>query len=144
MATFEMSTKEILLLKPVQRIPQYRLLLQDYLRHLREDSEDYCDTVHALEIVSEVAEHANNTMKISDNFAKLLSIQNSIIGGHEIIKPSRMFIKEGELMKLSRKGMQPRYFILVTIFANFSLRKFKMCFPFVFHLLFLVLNCIIF
>ncbi|XP_044535099.1 FYVE, RhoGEF and PH domain-containing protein 6 [Gracilinanus agilis] len=32
------------LLKPVQRIPQYRLLLTDYLKNLLEDSADYRDT----------------------------------------------------------------------------------------------------
>lgn len=100
------------MLKPVQRIPQYRLLLQDYLHHLPEDSSDYEDTVTALGIVSEVADHANETMKQGDNITKLISIQNSIYGHHEVIQPGRVFIKEGELMKLSRKIMQPRWFIL--------------------------------
>ncbi|XP_013785067.1 uncharacterized protein LOC106469148 [Limulus polyphemus] len=100
------------MLKPVQRIPQYRLLLQDYLHHLPEDSLDYEDTVIALEIVSQVADHANETMKQGDNITKLMSIQNSIYGHHEVIQPGRVFIKEGELMKLSRKIMQPRWFIL--------------------------------
>jgi FYVE/RhoGEF/PH domain-containing protein 5/6 len=113
----KLSVKHFML-KPVQRLPQYRLLLQDYLRHLNDTSDDYLDTINALNIVSQVAEHANNTMKFGDNVSKLLSIQNSIIGRNEIIKPGRMFIKEGELMKLSRKGMQERCFILVRIFFN--------------------------
>ena len=115
------------MLKPVQRIPQYRLLLDDYLKHLNPDSCDYLDTCNALQIVSQVAEHANNSMKSNENISKLLSIQNSIIGGTEIIKPGRVFIKEGELMKLSRKGMQERWFILVIIalvvyFQNFLIK----------------------
>ncbi|CAG2119809.1 unnamed protein product, partial [Medioppia subpectinata] len=100
------------MLKPVQRLPQYRLLLQDYLSHLAPDSPDYEDTCRALTIVSQVAEHANNSMKNNENISKLLSIQNSIIGGTEVIRPGRVFVKEGELMKLSRKGMQDRWFIL--------------------------------
>ncbi|XP_054153174.1 rhoGEF domain-containing protein gxcJ-like [Oppia nitens] len=101
------------MLKPVQRIPQYRLLLQDYLNHLSDESDDYADTCCALKIVSQVAEHANNSMKCNENLQKMLSIQQSIITGKcEVIKPGRVFIKEGELMKLSRKGMQERYFIL--------------------------------
>lgn len=51
------------MLKPIQRIPQYRLLLQEYLHHLVESSKDYQDTVAALQIVSEVANHANDSMK---------------------------------------------------------------------------------
>ncbi|XP_013776366.1 uncharacterized protein LOC106461121 [Limulus polyphemus] len=100
------------MLKPVQRIPQYRLLLQDYLHHLHIDSPDYEDTVAALEIMSQVADHANETMKQEDNLSKLITIQNRIFGHHEVIRPGRVFIKEGELMKLSRKIMQPRWFIL--------------------------------
>jgi FYVE/RhoGEF/PH domain-containing protein 5/6 len=51
------------LLKPVQRLPQYRLLLEDYLKHLHPDSPDFDDTANALRIVSDAAEHANNTVK---------------------------------------------------------------------------------
>ena len=51
------------LLKPVQRLPQYRLLLDDYLRHLHPDSQDFDDTTNALRIVSEAADHANDTVK---------------------------------------------------------------------------------
>ncbi|XP_042549261.1 FYVE, RhoGEF and PH domain-containing protein 6 [Dipodomys spectabilis] len=100
------------LLKPVQRIPQYRLLLTDYLNNLLEDSGDYRDTQDALAVVIEVANHANDTMKQGDNFQKLMQIQYSLNGHHEIVQPGRVFLKEGILMKLSRKVMQPRMFFL--------------------------------
>jgi FYVE/RhoGEF/PH domain-containing protein 5/6 len=51
------------MLKPVQRLPQYRLLLEDYLKHLDPDGDDFDDTTTALRIVSEVAEQADNTIK---------------------------------------------------------------------------------
>ena len=51
------------MLKPVQRLPQYKLLLEDYLRHLAHDSADFDDTTAALKIVSDAAEHANNTIR---------------------------------------------------------------------------------
>ncbi|XP_036618040.1 FYVE, RhoGEF and PH domain-containing protein 6 [Trichosurus vulpecula] len=100
------------LLKPVQRIPQYRLLLTDYLNNLLEDSADYRDTQDALAVVIEVANHANEIMKQGDNFQKLMQIQYSLSGHHEIVQPGRVFLKEGTLMKLSRKVMQPRMFFL--------------------------------
>ncbi|KAA8580344.1 hypothetical protein FQN60_005879, partial [Etheostoma spectabile] len=77
------------LLKPVQRIPQYQLLLTDYLKNLPEDSEDYKDTQAALSIVKEVANHANDIMKQGDNFQKLMQIQYSLNGHHEIVQPGR-------------------------------------------------------
>uniref|UniRef100_A0A9J8AMH8 FYVE, RhoGEF and PH domain containing 6 n=1 Tax=Cyprinus carpio carpio TaxID=630221 RepID=A0A9J8AMH8_CYPCA len=100
------------LLKPVQRIPQYQLLLTDYLKNLPEDSSDYKDTQTALSVVKEVANHANDIMKQGDNFHKLMQVQYSLNGHHEIVQPGRVFLKEGTLMKLSRKVMQPRMFFL--------------------------------
>ncbi|XP_069018551.1 FYVE, RhoGEF and PH domain-containing protein 6-like [Embiotoca jacksoni] len=100
------------LLKPVQRIPQYQLLLTDYLKNLSEDSEDYKDTQAALAIVKEVANHANDIMKQGDNFQKLIQVQCRLNGHQEIVQPGRIFLKEGVLMKLSRKVMQPRMFFL--------------------------------
>ncbi|XP_039989502.1 FYVE, RhoGEF and PH domain-containing protein 6-like isoform X2 [Xiphias gladius] len=100
------------LLKPVQRIPQYQLLLTDYLKNLNEDSDDYKDTQAALALVKEVANHANDIMKHGDNFQKLIQVQCSLNGHHEIVQPGRIFLKEGVLMKLARKVMQPRMFFL--------------------------------
>ena len=65
---FEKSPKcrklkiEHFLLKPVQRLPQYKLILEEYLKQLEEDNEDYKDTREALKIVSDVLKHANNTI----------------------------------------------------------------------------------
>ena len=50
------------LLKPVQRFPQYKLLLTDYLKHLTKDAEDYEDTVKALEIVTDLLKNANDVI----------------------------------------------------------------------------------
>jgi len=52
------------MLKPVQRIPQYRLLLEDYLCHLSETSPDRDDTHTALSIVRDVADHANRSIQL--------------------------------------------------------------------------------
>lgn len=51
------------MLKPIQRIPQYRLLLESYLKNLDENSIDYSDTTSALAIVCDVANHANKSIK---------------------------------------------------------------------------------
>ncbi|XP_046583050.1 LOW QUALITY PROTEIN: FYVE, RhoGEF and PH domain-containing protein 1-like, partial [Haliotis rubra] len=100
------------MLKPIQRIPQYKLLLQDYLKNLPIDSPDYKHTEVALTIVSEVADHANESMRHGDTVQKLLEIQHSLIGQFEVIQPGRNLIKHGELQKSSRKELQPRMFYL--------------------------------
>ena len=51
------------LLKPVQRLPQYKLLLESYLKHLSPTSEDYKHATEAHSIVSKAATHANEQIK---------------------------------------------------------------------------------
>ncbi|KAK1804396.1 hypothetical protein P4O66_020425, partial [Electrophorus voltai] len=95
------------MLKPIQRLPQYQLLLSDYLKNLNENSPDYKNTKAALSIVKGVTNHANESMKQGDNFQKLMQVQCRLTGQHEIVQPGRVLLKEGTLMKLSRKVMQP-------------------------------------
>jgi FYVE/RhoGEF/PH domain-containing protein 5/6 len=57
------------MLKPVQRIPQYRLLLEDYLRHLSQTSPDWDDTRAALKIVRDVADHANRSIQLGVSYS---------------------------------------------------------------------------
>jgi len=101
------------MLKPVQRLPQYKLLLEDYLKHQGENSIDFDDTTEALRIVSDAASAANNCMKTGDQFQKMLRLQ-ARVGDYELIQPSRELVKEGELMKISRNEIVPRYFILLS------------------------------
>ena len=91
-------------LKPIQRLPQYKLLLEDYLRHLDTNNVDYDDTAVALTIVTQAAHHANETIKqtvsggslkgsiqihiLQDKFQKMLDLQ-SRLGDHEIILPGK-------------------------------------------------------
>eukprot|EP00731_Ephydatia_muelleri_P001722 Em0001g1722a len=51
------------MLEVVQRIPRYKLLLADYVKHLPLDSPDRKPSETALEIISQVALHVNDTMK---------------------------------------------------------------------------------
>lgn len=51
------------MLKPVQRLPQYRLLLEQYSKNLSPSSEDYGNAIEALDVVTKAAEHANDKMR---------------------------------------------------------------------------------
>ncbi|XP_066922382.1 FYVE, RhoGEF and PH domain-containing protein 6-like [Clytia hemisphaerica] len=102
------------LLKPIQRIPSYRLLLKEYLKHLPDDNVDYNDIKESVAIVSDVANHINESMKEGEKFQEVLRIQSQIENRNDIIKPGRFLIKEGMLLKLSRKELQQRTFILFT------------------------------
>ena len=50
------------LLKPVQRLPQYKLLLADYVKHLENEGEDYQDSLHALQMITDLLKNANDVI----------------------------------------------------------------------------------
>ncbi|XP_056254932.1 FYVE, RhoGEF and PH domain-containing protein 5 isoform X2 [Seriola aureovittata] len=101
------------LLQVIVRVLQYRMLLTDYLNNLSPDSKEYEDSQAALVIVSEVADQANDNLKQGENLLRLVHIEYSVKGKRDLLKPGRMFVKEGTLMKVSRKSRQPRHLFLM-------------------------------
>ncbi|XP_023852095.1 FYVE, RhoGEF and PH domain-containing protein 5-like [Salvelinus sp. IW2-2015] len=101
------------LLQVIVRVLQYRMLLTDYLNNLSPDSKEYEDTQAALVIVSEVADQANENLKQGENLLRLVHIEYSVRGKRDLLKPGRVFVKEGTLMKVSRKSRQPRHLFLM-------------------------------
>ena len=97
-------TLENELIYPIQRIPRYKLLLEEYLKNLPHKSFDREETEQSLSIISEAADHVNNSMEDVDKFRKILEIEGRISDGlkkETLVKPSRVFIKEGELHVMS-------------------------------------------
>ncbi|KAI6646682.1 FYVE, RhoGEF and PH domain-containing protein 6-like [Oopsacas minuta] len=103
------------LLGIVQRIPRYKLLLEQYIKHLPEDSTDGEDSEKALALITEVAVHVNENLRQMDNFKKMVDVLNKIDGdvANLFVEP-RQFVKGGELKKVCRKGQQMRAFFLFT------------------------------
>lgn len=92
-----------LLITPIQRIPRYKLLLEELKQNTKPNQDDYTSLTEAVHNVTEIATHINEHVRDHENFLKCLSIQN-ILGedGPKIVAPGRKFIKEGQLLKVSR------------------------------------------
>ncbi|XP_072050566.1 FYVE, RhoGEF and PH domain-containing protein 4-like isoform X3 [Amphiura filiformis] len=91
------------MLEPVQRIPRYELLLKDYLKRLPQESLDRKDAEEAMTRIAQAAHHSNDMMKTTDQFQKLLKL-NEKIEGEDIIDPSRQLLKEGKIVKIAARG----------------------------------------
>ena len=76
------------------------------------DHPDYGNAQRALQVVSSVADHANNTVREGDSFLRLYAIQEQLMVRRELIRPGRVLLKEGDLFKQSRKELQVRRFVL--------------------------------
>ncbi|XP_077054378.1 FYVE, RhoGEF and PH domain-containing protein 5b isoform X1 [Siphateles boraxobius] len=100
-------------LQVIVRILQYRMLLTDYLNNLSPDNREFENTQDALVVVSDVAYHANDSLKNGADLLRLVHIEHSVLGLTDLLQPGRVFVKEGTLMKVSRKCKQPRHLFLM-------------------------------
>jgi hypothetical protein len=86
-----------LLIMPVQRIPRYKILLENLLKQTPEDHGDYENLKKAIELINECAllhnekiRETNNMIKVQQ-IAKFLKMENLAI-------PGRFLIREGDCM----------------------------------------------
>jgi FYVE/RhoGEF/PH domain-containing protein 5/6 len=104
-----------LLIQPVQRIPRYKLFLEDILKLTPENHPDYKELPKALQSIEEVANAVNSCLRKHENLTKLQEVIRNYGYPKELedmFEQEREFVKEGMLMKLCRKEPKPRHFVL--------------------------------
>ncbi|XP_016424174.1 FERM, RhoGEF and pleckstrin domain-containing protein 2-like [Sinocyclocheilus rhinocerous] len=100
------------LLKPIQRLMHYKLILERLCKHYVPQQRDYDDCKEALKEVAEIAAQLQSSLIRLENFQKLTELQRDLIGIENLTAPGREFIREGCLYKLTKKGLQQRMFFL--------------------------------
>ncbi|KAJ9079287.1 hypothetical protein DSO57_1037002 [Entomophthora muscae] len=106
---------ESYLILPVQRIPRYKLLIEDLLKRTDPSHLDHSNLVKGLDIVQRVAIFVNETIRQHEMFMEMLKIQNSLTGFNEVLLvPGRRLIRKGTVHKICRKNHQMRVFFLFT------------------------------
>uniref|UniRef100_A0A6Q2YAT5 FERM, ARHGEF and pleckstrin domain-containing protein 2 n=1 Tax=Esox lucius TaxID=8010 RepID=A0A6Q2YAT5_ESOLU len=100
------------LLKPIQRLMHYKLILERLCKHYTPDHPDYNNCTEALKEVAEIATQLHTSLIRLENFQKLTELQRDLIGIENLTVPGREFIREGCLYKLTKKGLQQRMFFL--------------------------------
>jgi len=92
-----------LLITPVQRIPRYRLLIQEYIKHTDKSHPDYPKLTKALDQIKDTATFINESVRMSQNREIILGLTKEFIRDPGFIHPSRVYVHEGKLTKKSRK-----------------------------------------
>ncbi|XP_051233050.1 FERM, ARHGEF and pleckstrin domain-containing protein 2 isoform X1 [Dicentrarchus labrax] len=100
------------LLKPIQRLMHYKLILERLCKHYSPTHRDHDDCKEALKEVAEIATQLQSSLIRLENFQKLTELQRDLIGIENLTAPGREFIREGCLYKLTKKGLQQRMFFL--------------------------------
>jgi len=106
-----------LLITPVQRIPRYKLLLEDIIKNTPRFHPDKNNLEQARTQIDAVAWHINDQIKEHESNMIMVDIQTSLQGGlPKILKAGRKLLRQGTLMKVNKNGghAQPRYVILFT------------------------------
>ncbi|KFV66598.1 FERM, RhoGEF and pleckstrin domain-containing protein 2, partial [Dryobates pubescens] len=100
------------LLKPIQRLMHYKLILGRLCKHYTAEHWDFADCRNALKEVTEMTSQLQHSLIRLENFQKLTELQHDLIGIDNLTAPGREFIREGCLYKLTKKGLQQRMFFL--------------------------------
>ncbi len=109
---------DALLLTVVQRIPRYRLLLGDLLKMTPDTHGDYHDLKNAMAAMEDIATFMNEEIRKHENFQQVLALQGRLqgfadpSGDTSLVAPGRRLIRQGRLMKICRRGNEPRHFFL--------------------------------
>lgn len=93
------------LIKPVQRICKYPLLLRDLIKNTRKSNPDYQSLSSAFSKIEQVVDYVNEKKRHNENLQKCFLVQEHIEGGEKLnlVEPSRFFIKEG-MYHVTTKG----------------------------------------
>ncbi|XP_031817323.1 rho guanine nucleotide exchange factor 17 isoform X2 [Sarcophilus harrisii] len=105
-----------LMIKPVQRIPRYELLVKDLLKHTPEEHPDRPFLIDAHRNIKQVAEKINKGMKNAEEVERharvLLEIEAHIEGMEDLQAPLRRFLRQEMVVEKAVGGKKDRSLFL--------------------------------
>eukprot|EP00466_Bigelowiella_natans_P003288 jgi/Bigna1/80538/fgenesh1_pg.72_\ len=103
---------ESFLIMPIQRIPRYKMLLEEVIKNTEEGHSDLPDLTKATEAIAKVAKHINEEVTRNKNREKILELENLFGGSVALVHPTRVFIRHGPLVKKCRASNRTYEFFL--------------------------------
>ncbi|KAM7399391.1 hypothetical protein PAMP_018664 [Pampus punctatissimus] len=97
-----------LMIKPVQRIPRYELLVKDLLKHTSEDHPDHSFLLDAQRDIKRLAEKINKGRRSAEEVERearvIQEIEAHIEGVEHILNPQRKFLRQEIVMEAKTVG----------------------------------------
>eukprot|EP01114_Cavostelium_apophysatum_P013574 TRINITY_DN3318_c0_g1_i2.p1 TRINITY_DN3318_c0_g1~~TRINITY_DN3318_c0_g1_i2.p1 ORF type:complete len:1052 (+),score=404.56 TRINITY_DN3318_c0_g1_i2:1533-4688(+) len=102
------------LILAVQRIPRYKLLLEDLVKHTPPEHIDFNNLVNAFEKMKTIAESINEKKREAESVARVVEVQNMMIGApaEGLVLPHRRFVRDGNLADKESKSQGDCWFFL--------------------------------
>ncbi|KAM3725129.1 FYVE, RhoGEF and PH domain-containing protein [Dirofilaria immitis] len=95
-----------------QNVVRYTILLEAYKKYLMPESDELEVCKEALVQLSKVSELVDRQISRAELEKRLIDLYRRLEGKFNVFEANRHLLFEGELMKQSRKDLQPRYLIL--------------------------------
>lgn len=77
-------------------------------------------------MITRTTENVRQSLENSENFQLLCELQRDLGGFALLANNNRVFIRQGCLLKHSKRGLQQRIFFLVSFGTDFILKRKKM------------------
>ncbi|XP_066148998.1 rho guanine nucleotide exchange factor 39 [Euwallacea fornicatus] len=123
------SKLSALLIAPIQRVPRYKLLLNQLFQLSTPEDKNFALIRDCMDKIDEAASHINNVVEEQENAQRLLELQRYLRSGDpNIIMPGRRLKKEGILHKMSIKQnghSEKLYVVLMNDIIMFNKMKSK-------------------
>jgi len=103
------------LVRPIQRLTRYHLLIKETVKHTPKDAPGYEKLRQAFKKVASFATSINDAKRLADNFQRMLEVQRNLMDGDEIqlVAAHRRLIREGPLVEIrGSKSTKESYFFL--------------------------------
>jgi hypothetical protein len=118
------------LIKPIQRLCKYPLLMEQLKRTTDKNDDDYADLDTAVRKINEIVAMVNSDKNVAEHGAKLVQLNENIaFNGKDhpttIVTHGRIIVKEGPLKIVSEKGKRSTVNLVLFNDAILVLRKSK-------------------
>ncbi|KAJ3333516.1 hypothetical protein HDU76_007282 [Blyttiomyces sp. JEL0837] len=85
------------LIKPVQRICKYPLILKEIIKSTDEDHKDYAVLKEALDSIQAIITQVNDGARAADGVRKIVDIQSNFVDKMNIVTPTRYLVREDNM-----------------------------------------------
>lgn len=103
-----------LMITPIQRVPRYKLLLQQVQLYTSPSEPDHKNLNESIKEIENTVQHINSVVEDQEHTQSMINLQNSLVHrSPSIVKPSRRIIKEGVLSRMLPSGAQQKYYCVL-------------------------------
>eukprot|EP01119_Soliformovum_irregulare_P010085 TRINITY_DN2464_c0_g1_i1.p1 TRINITY_DN2464_c0_g1~~TRINITY_DN2464_c0_g1_i1.p1 ORF type:complete len:1117 (-),score=381.50 TRINITY_DN2464_c0_g1_i1:42-3215(-) len=114
------------LVKPIQRICKYPLLVNQLLKNTNDLHVDYENLGKALSKLEAITSYVNEAKRHEESLSKIIEIQSILQGCDNLVAPTRKFIREGTLVFYKNGSGHTYHFFLfndLLLYAKKTLAK---------------------